>query len=299
MNKITFNHPLAIIINNTCNLTCNNCGTGQCYNFKGVYKWEEHAHYYEQWASLVDIPNIDILGGEPYLNSDLLKWTVNIKNLWKDSKVSVISNGTLLFLEKHINTTREFLEQDISLLVCTHAKKDFDTHNQYILGILEPYKNEIEIVVDEPDKFIRYVRKGKTLIAHDLVDKMYQNYIKEVKDGVMYLSNTDPIKSHDNCIWAQQCFTLQKGLLYKCPLVTNYAEAKTQVKYEQRAVELLEKYKACSPFDSLEEIQRFIENLPNAIPQCSLCPYENIPDAKEKLIPVTFNKKWKKEFKGV
>lgn len=299
MNKINFDHPLAITINNTCNLTCNNCGTAQCYNFKGVYKWEETAHLYEKWASLIDIPNIDILGGEPYLNPDLLEWTVNIRKLWSNSRIGVISNGTLLNIEKNIDTTRKFLDNNITLMVCTHALTDYDKHDNYILNILAPYLNEIEIVYDPVEEFTRYIRNNETLIAHKLVDKMYRNYIKEVKDGVIYLSDSDPVKSHENCIWAQNCFNIQKGLLYKCPVVTNYAEAKTQVKYESRAVDLLEKYKACSPFDDIRNVELFIKNISSVIPQCSLCPYDSIPDATERLIPVTFNKEWKKAFKGV
>ncbi len=299
MNKINFDHPLAIVINNTCNLTCNNCGTAQCYNFKGVFRWDETAHLYEKWSSLIDIPNIEILGGEPYLNPDLLEWTINIKKLWSNSRVGVISNGTLLNIEKHIDTTRKFLNNQITLMVCTHSLEDYNKHADYILKILEPYINEIEIVYDKNEKFTRYIKNSQTLISHKLVDEMYRSYFKEVKDGVMYLSDSDPVKSHENCIWAQNCFTIQKGLLYKCPLVTNYAEAKTQVKYEQRATDLLEKYKACSPFDQQTQIEKFINDLPKVIPQCSLCPFDKMPNAKEQLFPVTFNKEWKKAFKGV
>ena len=298
-NKIKFDNPLAIIINNTCNLTCNNCATAQCYNFKGVYNWKDTAEHYKKWAEIIDIPHIDILGGEPYLNPELLTWVVNIKNLWKNSSVNVISNGTLLFMDTHIETTRKFLDLDVCLLVCTHSAEDFKIHEQYILKILEPHIHEITIEIDEETKLVQYNRNNRTIIAHDLVNIMYQNYIKEVKDGVMYLSNSDPVESHKNCVWATMCSTIQNGLLYKCPLVTNYAAAKTQVKYEDRAVELLEEYRASSPFDDIQDIQHFIENINNVIPQCALCPYDKIPDAKEKLFPVTFDKSWKKSFKGV
>ena len=36
---------VCIIINNTCNLTCNECGTLQNYNFAGVMSWKEETGY--------------------------------------------------------------------------------------------------------------------------------------------------------------------------------------------------------------------------------------------------------------
>lgn len=295
--KINFENPLAIIINNTCNLTCNNCGTAQCYNFKGIFKWEDHADYYKKWASFLQVPNIDILGGEPYLHPDLLKWTLNVKNLWKNSIIKVVTNGTLLFLEKNIRLTKILIESDVELLVCTHKQSDFSLHETFIIKILEPFKPGIEIVKDAINDCITYRKNGKNLIVHRLVDKMYKNYIKEVKDGIMYLSNSDPIKSHENCLWATNCYTLQQGLMYKCPLVTNYAAFKNQIRYEERAISLLEDYKSCSPFDKFDDIKKFIENISKVIPQCSLCPFDRMPNAKETLIPVTFDKEWKKKVK--
>lgn len=297
-NKITFNNPLAIIINNTCNLTCNNCSTAQCYNFKGVYKWKDTAEYYKKWAEILDVPEISILGGEPYLNPELLIWTTNIKNLWNNSTVEVVTNGTLLFMDKNIEITRKFLDLNVILTVCTHTTDDFKVHEQYILKILESCMSKISIEIQKNGS-IEYKKNNQTIVKHHLVDKMYKNYIKEVKDGTIYLSDSDPIESHKNCFWADQCATLQNGLLYKCPLVTNYAAAKTQVKYEERAVKLLEEYKASSPFDDFNDITKFVKNINNVIPQCTLCPYDKMPDAKEKLFPVTFDKSFKKSFKGL
>jgi organic radical activating enzyme len=297
--KIKFDHSLAIIINNTCNLTCNNCGTAQCYNFDGVYNWIDTAEYYKKWSEIIDVPAIDILGGEPYLNPDLFEWAKNIKNLWPDSDINVETNGTLLFLDKNISITRQLFDIQVGILVSTHKKDEFQLHESYIKKILEPYMHDVKIVIIEEDQEVEYIFKGKPLVRHTLIDMMHQNYIREIKDGVLYLSEGDPVKNHENCFSSTDCFTMQQGLLYKCPLVVNYAEAKKQIAYEKKAKDLLDQYRPCSPYDELTDIQTHIDNLVNMIPQCALCPYDKVPNSKVNVYPVTFDKSWKHMFKTV
>lgn len=293
--KLALNKELAIIINNTCNLTCNNCGTGNCYNFKGTYRWSEEGHLYEKWAEVADFPEIDILGGEPYLNPELLDWAVNIRKLWPNANMTVTTNGTLLYLEKNIEVTRKFIEAGVRLVVSTHVMSDFEKFNNDIWKILEPWKDEI-VITDGDIPGSKVWNHGDKIVAfnHPVVD-MLPNYIKEVKNGIMYLDDGDVQASHDNCFWATNCYTLQRGLFYKCPLVTNYAEAKNQVRYEERAYPLLEKFKPCSPYDDIEDIKKFFEDLPKPIPACSLCAFEKKNNSPQ---PVTFDKSWKKAFKG-
>jgi hypothetical protein len=49
-----------------------------------------------------------------------------------------------------------------------------------------------------------------------------------------------------------------------------------QFNIEQRAVDLLQQYKACGPWDSEESIKNFTDKLLDVIPQCNLCPESRI-----------------------
>lgn len=307
--EIASSENIAIIINNTCNLTCNACGTLQCYNFKGTYRWSEESHFYEKWAEIANFPHIDILGGEPYLNPELYEWCYNIRRLWPDSELNIQTNGTLLHLPKNIEITRKIFDLNIGIIVSCHDRADYEKFEGYLWKIFEDCKNEITVedVVNDEGKDVAmtsdisrsWKRNGKHLVHHVLVDKMFPNYVKELRNGVLYLDDGDPVKSHENCVYATNCYTIQRGLFYKCPLVFNYAEMKTQVKYEERAYPLLNAYKECSPYDKIEDIEKFFNNLDKPISACSLCAFEKKKEPLKQWVEVTFDKSFKKAFKGI
>jgi organic radical activating enzyme len=83
-------------ITNVCNLNCTNCNRFNNFNFTGHERWHEHVDDRAKWAELVDIKNIGILGGEPMLNPDFLKWVVGIAELWPRAGITIITNGTQL-----------------------------------------------------------------------------------------------------------------------------------------------------------------------------------------------------------
>jgi len=299
---IVLNKAIAIITNNTCNLTCNQCGTLQCYNFTDSYNWNTNANYYQKWAEIADFPQIDLLGGEPFLNRDLYNWAKNIKTLWPKSVVTIGTNGTLLNLSKNIQLTRDLFDLDVSLVISTHAQADYSLHEQYLWSIVEPFKHEINIVEVEKSIGIAvnklWTRSNKTLFRHALVDKMFSNYVKKFENNTLILDDGDPVLSHEKCIFNTNCYTIQNGLFYKCPLVFNYAIMKHKVNYEDRAYPILESYKACSPFDDIENITQFFNRLDKPINACSLCAFDKKENPTEAWVPVTYDKSMKKAFKG-
>lgn len=297
--SIKSSNIICIIINNTCNMTCNNCGTLQCYNFNGTYRWSEEKDLYEKWAEVADFPEIDIMGGEPYLNPELLDWALNIKRLWPNSIVNVGTNGTLLHTAKNIKITRKFIDAGVILSVSGHDINLAEKILSDIWNIFEPYKDEIQTKQDADNKeMICFYKNGRMIAKYHPVYFMYPNYVKRIKDGTLYLDDGDAEESHKNCIYSTNCYTLQKGLFYKCPLVTNYAELKTQVRYEERAIPLIEKFKPCSPYSNKEEIESFFEKLDKPIDACKLCAFEKKKDPLKPNRPVTFDKSMKKEFRG-
>lgn len=297
---------IAVITNNTCNLTCNNCGTLQNYNFTDTYTWEKNAEHMKKWAEIAYFPHIDLLGGEPLLNPDIYNWGKNVKELWPDSVVKIQTNGTLLHLKRIINVVRKLFDLGVELTVSTHTKDEYELHRQYLWNIVQPFKDKIKIeqTVDrnhdamDIDLEQIWVKDGRQIIQHILVDHMFPNYIKEVKDNTVILDDSDPVESHNSCPFSTACFTIQDGLFYKCPLVFNYAIMKHRVNYEDRAYPLLDAYEACSPFDPIEKIASFFSNLHKPIEACRLCAYDKKANNNKMAIPVTFDKSYKKAFKG-
>jgi len=83
-------------ITNVCNYSCSNCNRFNNFNFKGHQKWDEFKEVYANWAKIIDFQNIGILGGEPFLNPDFLKWVIGIYNLWPNAVITVTTNGSQL-----------------------------------------------------------------------------------------------------------------------------------------------------------------------------------------------------------
>ena len=298
MNKILVNdYPLAIIINNTCNLTCSNCGSINNYNFNGVSKWQEVKHYYEKWSELIDFGEIDILGGEPFLNPDLELWAMEIKRLWPNAWLSIGTNGTLLTLDKNIEICKRLISAGIIIKVSCHSKAHYKEIEQTFYKLFQDYEiTEDEEFSDKGESKRRFRCNGQVIAEIHEVYYFYPNFTKQVKDGIVYLDYGDQEASHSNCVYSTNTFAIQDGLFYKCPLVYTYAQGKQQFKYEPYAQELLEQYTACSPYDSEEKILEFFNNLTKSIPQCRLCAFEKKSKATDKWIPITFDKRDKKMF---
>lgn len=83
-------------ITNVCNLNCPDCNKFNNYHFSGHELWHEHADEYEQWASKITFDEIAIIGGEPTLNPDFIKWVNNVARLWPTSRIVIQTNGTQL-----------------------------------------------------------------------------------------------------------------------------------------------------------------------------------------------------------
>lgn len=103
-------------ITNVCNLNCKNCNRFNNFNFTGHQLWKDYADLYREWAKKISIKWMAILGGEPTLNPSFIDWVKGLLELWPDTEISIISNGT--HLDRHpelydilkANRHRMFLE---------------------------------------------------------------------------------------------------------------------------------------------------------------------------------------------
>ena len=93
---ITLNYA-EFYITNVCNLGCQDCNRFNNFNFTGHQRWADYADIYAEWAKIIDISTISILGGEPTLNPSFLEWVDGISALWPNSNISIVTNGTVLY----------------------------------------------------------------------------------------------------------------------------------------------------------------------------------------------------------
>lgn len=280
LEKIKIESNLFLLVGNLCNLTCSDCVFLSPFNFLGLQDWEKCKDNYEKWSEILDLDQIVCFGGEPYLNPDLDTWLVEFNRLWPNSDLELDTNGTRLKKGKEL--TQKFLQRTKnSLRISVHDRSEWDeikNNLESILGLWDYY------VVDQstnPDLKLSYYEKDTNRFLAVIIaqDTMMPPYFDKVENGTVYLGmNGDQEASHNNCPF-NDVYTFQDGLLYKCPLTVNYPEAKKQgIIFEPEAVELLDQYKPCSPYDSEEEIKEFFKNLDKSIPQCTLCAYDKKKD---------------------
>jgi organic radical activating enzyme len=83
-------------ITNVCNLNCPLCQRFNNYNFKGHQKWADFKQIYAEWAKVINVKTISIIGGEPLLNPDFQDWLLGIRALWPNARIEIATNGTQL-----------------------------------------------------------------------------------------------------------------------------------------------------------------------------------------------------------
>lgn len=280
-------------------MTCSHCTGLAMYDFLGTFTWENGAARLAEWAKVLDLRYVSLCGGEPYLHPELELWFDNVRLLWPEAKLEVLTNGTRL--SKRIEMSRKFIRDEKAYLqVSCHDANTFDDMNKDVLEILEPWKDTLTHVAKEKVpleswKHIEYYSEGRLLVRLQQVTEMAPPYHKYVDNGTVYFEmGGDQENSHRDCVW-KDSYTFQHGILYKCPPVTNYPEAKLQVRYAPEAVALLEQYKGCDPLEDPSKVLEFVENLSSSIAVCQLCAFD-----KQKVelgIPVTLDPSRKKKFR--
>jgi sulfatase maturation enzyme AslB (radical SAM superfamily) len=85
---------LTFYITNVCNLNCDHCSYLNNYPVKGHQLWKDNEESCRQWADRTNPSIIFLLGGEPMLNPDFIKWVIGIADLWPEAELKINTNGT-------------------------------------------------------------------------------------------------------------------------------------------------------------------------------------------------------------
>lgn len=273
MNKIYRITEGVFYITNVCNLTCKNCMTYNDRIFKGHFNWADHEEDYKKWATMLTMSRITILGGEPFSNPDLINWVKNVKKLWPSCRdISVCTNGTYL----NESLIKEIISYGVWLDICVH---DPDSYDQTVQDLETMFadSNLKKITTENHDigyhrfNVLEYYSGGRPVCKISKQWNFSTSSVKEIVNGVTVMHKSDPKIAHENCA-AKYCHYFIEGKLYKCHLTGVATQLLSQFKVDNGSAELLKQYKGCSPDDPIEDIENFVSNIGQSIPQCSLCP---------------------------
>jgi len=270
-------------ITNVCNLTCGDCASFNNLPLKGHFNWHSNKDVVAQWSKIVDIEEINILGGEPFLNGDLDNWVVGIRHNWPECKNLKITTGINDFrLLTYKDSIRRWNKLNVGIEISIHDPNVWDQVDSYIQEILELECDVLEGTYTEtafPEKFKTYMHNGIVLFALKQSWKFAPSAIKEIRDGIIIMHDNDSSKAHKSCLWSD-CHYFVEGRFYKCVVAAAAPELAKQKRIDENSRELIMATEYATP--TSDNLDSYFSNLHRPIPQCSLCPVNVI----DNIIPI-------------
>ena len=266
---------LEFYITNVCNLTCSNCNRYNNFHFKGWAKWDDYAEGLEQLSQHVHVQKPVILGGEPLLNPDIVKWINGLQRLWPNSYPAQIqSNGTRIDRVPGLYDAIKSISGSW-IGVSIHRPED----QQEIFARIRNFLQGKIVYSQNPNNSMGSVYQFKDsngVEVHVWNNDMFGNTnVIERDNGGFGLYNSNPERAHDACSFRKwKNYHWIRGKIYKCGPVALMPEFDQQhtfdISPEDR--EILNSYRGLG-MDELESRgPEFFETIDNIIPQCKFCP---------------------------
>jgi organic radical activating enzyme len=223
-----------------------------------------------KWAEKVDIGQITIIGGEPFLHPDIDTWVMGVRDAFKDCRDFRILTGlTGDQLLRHKDLILKWAKHDIIVQISVHDKRWWDESIDVAKQIFADYKYQERVGQDNNIHPIQQRYDLETVYGRKLFSVLEQwNFfewsLKEIKDGIMYMHQNDPAEAHAACK-CYDCHYIVDGIMYQCVLTGISNMLVKQLPLDDHSKDLLSKTKGLDPF-----VDDFIPML-SPCPQCSLC----------------------------
>lgn len=227
-----------------CNLYCFSCSHFSQLAKEAYYDLKEFEQDIKRLKVLTkgNIERFHLLGGEPLLNPDVLKYFALLRENFTHSHIWLITNGILL------------LKQDESFFQ-TCSKLNIELH---------PTKYPIEIDWQRVDELCK--RYKVTL-------KFYNN-AKIEKNSMKFVLNlekqNDIYESFTQCFMSNFCVQLKEGKIYTCNICANIEHFNAKFK-----TTLMPSDEDCIDIYKAKNYEEILEFLAKPIPFCAYCDVKN------------------------
>lgn len=271
MSKIKISH-LEWHVTHYCNLTCQGCLHFSDYGHEGSTDYETLKDWYKKWSPRLAPNTIDILGGEPLLNKDILKIISLTREYWDDpylERLNLQSNG--LLLDRFPDLPKVLKEANCSISLSQHS--DDPVYNK----LFEKAKDTLKQWQEE------YGIETNVFDFHSFWMKTYHGYGNDMEP----YEDNNPEESWNNCPTGQDCFQIHEGSIYKCSPLAYLPMQKNKVNLSSKWNFYLT-YTPLSPDASDDEVLEFFSR--KAEKYCSMCPAS--PELFKKPSPLTPRKKF-------
>jgi|ETNvirnome_6_100_1030635.scaffolds.fasta_scaffold19804_2 MoaA/NifB/PqqE/SkfB family radical SAM enzyme len=286
-------------ISHSCNLSCESCIHFTNHNHSEVVSIEKLKEWYSLWNKKVSPKRMILLGGEPFLNKNIIDIVYLTKEMWtqpKESNYWITTNG--LLLENYPDLPKALRDTKCMLQISIHgdeSKKEYYKRIKKVFSLIEDWEKKynikfVECNTDEEFQKLQPTEDETYVIYRDMVSDWTRAY-----DG--FGINSAPFEdnnikqSWDNCVAGQKCFQLYEGKIYKC-CMTAYLNLQKN-KYGNVLSKKWDPYLKYKPLESNcsdEDIINFFKK--EEEPVCGMCPSNpQMFSKKDPTLPVSFYEK--------
>jgi hypothetical protein len=224
------------------------------------------------------------MGGEPLLNPTINDWVTGLTKIFK-SGVQILSNGLQLKQNDRLydalaQTTEHGAPVVGHIGISLHNLDHFASIKTNIKSFLktpkEEYGTAIGIVKDwDPNTYYSLRDINDVLVSVHLSNSFYTAAIQPISNNRFTLHNSDPVKAHNSCGFAQhKCYHFIRGKMYKCGPVALMPEFDQQhnLAISDQDRQLLHSYEALTVEHWPDRALKWLDQLDRPIPQCKFCP---------------------------
>lgn len=171
-------------ITNVCNYACTNCNRFNNLNLKGFQKWQDFKDEYKTFSQRLDIKEIAILGGEPFLNPDIYNWIDGIAGLWPNSKIKITTNGSRRKDQKLLQMLMHY-QGRVYICYSCHDENYFEPMHNSIMDFLPNSTFEVIWKTQEwKDDYDHIQGDGWPSDVIDITDSKNYVWLKQELDNI-------------------------------------------------------------------------------------------------------------------
>jgi organic radical activating enzyme len=241
---------LEMHVTHSCNLSCESCCHYSNHKHNGHIDVSEAETWMSAWRGRFIVNEFILLGGEPTINSELVKFIPLVRKYWPEAKLTIVTNG--FFLNRHPDLPQALADYGNAQIALSvhHDSSMYRIRLQPILDLIKKWKQDygISIVVTDSHKnwTRRYLGYGSSMLPFE---------------------DNDARKSWEICP-ARDCKQLFDGKLWKCAPIA-YLRLQKQKFDISRKWDLYLNYTPLSATSDNQALFEFTRREDESI--CSMC----------------------------
>jgi hypothetical protein len=262
-------------ITNHCNIDCDGCNRFNNFKYSGSEDWENYRSVYKEWASILDIKHIAILGGEPLLHKNLDNIISDIRSFWPDCNLEITTNGLLIEKIKP-NVVESLKNNNVQIYCSIHKPEWVDQIKESVIAKFGDLKliNKKRILPNNPAGSDTFISNAGNKIILEYTYFFRQPAIIKTNNNKFTLHSSNYKIAHSQCDM-KKSHHFSKGNLYKCGLMLTLPQIIQQkpnmFDINDTQLKLLNSYSPIT-LEKLKSNPEIIDELSLPLLQCEFCP---------------------------